>query len=126
MFETIGTLFTIAVWAVAIFLFGGGIIICIGNLIDGSGGEKFMAFIAIILGIVVFVYVYDWCESIVWSMLASGGVAGLIGNSLSNQAPAPQPNPGPDLGTALIDEMVQYQRDKEVVKNAIREYENEH
>ena len=50
MFETIGTLITIVIWAVAVFLVGGALLFCIDNLIHGSGGRRFLTVVAIILG----------------------------------------------------------------------------
>lgn len=95
MFETIIELFVFAFWTVAIILFLGGIIICISNLISGSGWEKTMAVIAFVLGIVTFFYMYDWSESIAWCLMATGLVLCFVGQFGSNEVQqAPPKEPG--------------------------------
>lgn len=122
MFETIGTLFTIVIWAIAIFLFLGGIFICIGNLKDGTGGEKALAVIAIILGVIAFVCMYAWFESIVWCMAASGLVLCMVGNAFSDEGRKTSSAPGPksNLAGEIIDEVIKYERDVAVVEEGIR------
>ena len=91
MFETIGNLITIVIWIVAIFLFGGGVFLCGVNLFTGNGWEKFWAVVAIILGVIAFTKLYTWLESIVWCLMGSGIVLGLIGNIVADsKEPAPQ------------------------------------
>lgn len=129
MFETIGILLTIFFWAAALLGFFGGIFLCFMNLKEGSAGDKIQAAIAVILGIIAFVYVYSWFESILWCMIISGVVFCSLGNPAENydkNGKWKQPeNPQPSAGKIIIDEIIQYERDKEVVKNALREYENE-
>lgn len=91
MFEAIGTLFTIGFWAVSIFLFVSGIIICIGNLVKGTVLEQIMAGIAVILGIFTLFLMYDWSGSIVWCLLASGLVFGFVAGMFSDKGEQTQP-----------------------------------
>ncbi len=122
MFEAIGTLITIVIWLVAIFLFGGGLLICIGNLIGGGGFEKFMAVLGIILGIVAFSCIYSWFESIVWCLMGSGIVLGLIGNAGSDsEEKAPKKEEKYGFGKALVDTYCEYELTKAAVKDAIKE-----
>jgi len=122
MFEIIGTLFTIAFWAAAIFLFLVGIILCIRNLINGNAWKKFMAVVAIILGVFTFFRVYAWIESIVFCLLATGIVLGLVADFGSGELEsAPSRASKYDLGDALLEAYAEKQLMKEAVKEAIRE-----
>lgn len=122
MFETIGTLITIVIWAAAIFLFGGGLFICGMNLFTGNGWQKFWAIAAIILGVIAFTKLYAWLDSIVWCLLLTGIVLGVIGNLGSNE---PQENTvkepkGPGVIETLADQYIKDQRDIAIVEEAIR------
>lgn len=125
MFETIGTLFTIAVWAIAIFLFAGGIIICIANIISGDGLEKVLAVIALILGAYTFFRVYEWLDSIVWCLLATGLVTGLVSGAFSGHEEHPSGSKEPGLidtfTGGLVEGYTQYEITKQAVKDANRE-----
>ena len=126
MFETIGTLITIAIWAVAIFLTGGALLFCFDNLIHGSGGRKILTVIAIILGVYIFCRVYDWCGSIVWSLIISSIVLATVSEAGSGRLKdAPQKEKKYGLGDALVDAYVEQEVIKEATKKAIRELENE-
>lgn len=126
MFETIGNLITIVIWAVAIFLFGGGLFLCGMNLFTGNGWQKFWAVVAIILGVIAFTKLYAWLDSVVWCLLLTGIVLGVIGNLGSNeQQSAPQKEKKYGLGDALVDAYVEQEVIKEATKKAIRELENE-
>ena len=126
MFETIGNLITIIIWAVAIFLFGGGLFLCGMNLFTGNGWQKFWAVVAVILGVVAFTKLYTWLDSVVWCLLLTGIVLGVIGNLGSNeQQSAPQKEKKYGLGDALVDAYVEQEVIKEATKKAIRELENE-
>ncbi len=126
MFETIGTIITIAIWAVAIFLFGGGLFICGMNLLKGNGWKKFWAVIAIILGIITFTKLYAWLDSLVWCFLLTGVVLELVGNAGSNETQnVPQKEKKYGFSDALVDAYVEQEVIKEATKKAIRELENE-
>ena len=126
MFETIGTLFTIGFWVVAIFLFLGGIFICIGNLLQGTGLEKCMASIALILGIVTFFWMYDWARSIAWCLLTSGLVFGFVAGLFSDSGERnPSSEEKYDFGDAYLDAYAEYQLQKQATKDAIKELNNE-
>jgi len=126
MFETIGNLVTIAIWVVAILLFGGGLILCGVNLFTGNGWQKFWAVVAFILGVIAFTKLYAWLDSIVWCLLLTGIVLGVIGNLGANeQQSAPQKEKKYGLGDALVDAYVEQEVIKEATKKAIRELENE-
>lgn len=126
MFETIGTVITIIFWAVAIFLFGGGLILCGVNLFKGNSWQKFWAIVAIILGVIAFTKLYAWLDSIVWCLILTGIVLGVVGNLGSNEPQnAPQKEKKYGLGDALVDAYVEQQVIKEATKEAIRELENE-
>lgn len=128
LFETIGTLITIAIWVLAIISFVGGIIMCIVNIKDGTGWEKFFAILALFLGIIAFGYVYSWCESIVWCMMASGFVFCIIGNAFSdeggrNRKESPAPGGSRDDDDYLTEVLDDYYKQKmieEAVENGIR------
>ena len=126
MFETIGTLITIALWAAAIFLFGGGLFLCGMNLFTGNGWQKFWAVVAVILGIIAFSKLYAWLDSVVWCLLLTGIVLGVVGNLGSNeQQSVPQKEKKYGFGDALVDAYVEQEVIKEATKKAIRELENE-
>lgn len=126
MFDTIGTLFSIGFWVVAIFLFLGGIVMCIGNLIQGNGWEKSMAFIALILGVVTFFLMYNWAGSIAWCLLTSGLVFGFVAGLFSDKVETtPSREPKYDLGDAYLDAYAEYQLQKQATKDAIKELNNE-
>lgn len=121
MFETIETLFTIVIWVVAIFFFGGGLLFCIDNLIHGSGWRKFLTVIAVILGIFVFTRVYAWCKSIVWSLAASGMVLAFVSEAGSGRLQnAPEKKKKYGFTDALVDAYVEEKVIEEAVENAIR------
>ena len=120
MFETIGTLFTIAFWAAAIFLFLGGIILCIGNLISGDGWDKFVSCIAAILGVIVFIRVYVWLESIAFCLLASGLVLGLVRVPKPGEESTPQRERKYGISEAFLDAYIEEKVIEEAVTNAIR------
>ena len=122
MFETIGTLFAIGFWVFAIFLFLCGIIFCIANLITGSGWQKFMAGIAVTLGIITFFYTYNWSGSIAWCLLTTGLVLGFVSGAFSGtneKAPPKEKKYG--FTDAYLDTYCEYQLTKQAVKDAIRE-----
>jgi len=121
MFETIGTLFTIAIWAIAIFLFGGGIFICIGNLISGDGWEKFWAVIALVLGAISFVFLYNWLESVVWCLILSGGVLGLgnAGSTTGSPNVESRTQKEPGIIETITDEYLEKKALEETIENAI-------
>lgn len=130
MFETIGILLTIFFWAAALLGFFGGIFLCFMNLKEGSAGDKIQAAIAVILGIIAFVYVYSWFESILWCMIISGVVFCSLGNPAENydkngkwkQPENPQPGPTIiEIGGALAESYAE----KELMKEATREVLNE-
>lgn len=127
MFETIGTLFTIAFWAAAILLFLFGIIACIGHLIDGNWWQRIMAVIAAILGVIVFIKMYTWCGSIAWCLLASGFVlmaVSMFGTDDGQRVSQPSPSPPqPGFITTLTDDYLQRKADEETIANAIRKAE---
>ena len=122
MFETIGNLITIVIWIVAIFLFGGGLFICGMNLFTGSGWEKFWAVVAIILGIIVFTKFYAWLESVVWCLMGSGIVLGLVGNVVadSKEEPAPQKQKEPGFIRQLTGRILEDEREIAIIEEAIR------
>lgn len=121
MFETIGTLFTIGFWAVAIFLFVFGVIICIGNLVKGTVLEQIMAIIAVILGIFTFFLMYDWSGSIAWCLLTSGLVFGFVAGIFSDKGKEIQPRGNKyGLSDAFLDAYVEEKVIEEAVTNAIR------
>lgn len=121
MFETIGTLITIALWGAAIFLFGGGIILCGVNLFKGNGWQRFWAIVAIILAIIVFTKLYNWLDSLVWCLFLTGGVLCLVGNAADDQQTTPAKEPRePGFIERLADQAAQDQRDIAIVEEAIR------
>lgn len=122
MFETIGTLITIVIWAAAIFLFGGGLFLCGMNLFTGNGWQKFWAIVAIILGVIAFTKLYAWLDSIVWCLLLTGIVLGVIGNLGSNepQETTVKEPKGPGVIETLADQYIKDQRDIAIVEEAIR------
>lgn len=122
MFETIGNLITIAIWAVAIFLFGGGLFLCGMNLFTGNGWKKFWAIAAIILGVIAFIKLYAWLDSAVWCLLLTGIVLGVIGNLGSNepQETTTKAPKGPGIIETLADQAIKDQRDIAIVEEAIR------
>lgn len=122
MFDTLITLITIAIWAVAIFLFVGGIILCVGDLISGNGWKKLKAAIAILLGIYVFYKMYIWLDSMVWCFLGAGFVLGLI-SEIGSGEQAPQKEKKYGFGDAYLDAYCEYELQKQATKDAIRELE---
>lgn len=122
MFETIGTLITIVIWAAAIFLFGGGLFLCGMNLFTGNGWQKFWAIVAIILGVIAFTKLDAWLDSIVWCLLLTGIVLGVIGNLGSNepQETTVKEPKGPGVIETLADQYIKDQRDIAIVEEAIR------
>ena len=126
MFETIGNLITTGFWVVAIGAFVLGIILCIGNLITGTNWEKMWSIVGAILGVVAFFKMYDWTESIGWCLLVAGIVTGCVSNIVqgwkdAENNPPPRPEPGPSLGEIIL----KYERDKAVVKDALKELDRE-
>lgn len=121
MFETIGNLFTIAIWAVAIFLFGGGLFLCGMHLFTGNGWEKLWSVVAIILGVIVFTRLYAWLDSVVWCLMLTGIVLGVVGNLGSKETEPPQKEKKYDLTDAILDTACEYELTKAAVKDAIRE-----
>lgn len=120
MFETIETLLTIAIWAVAILMFVGGILCCIGNLINGRIWRKILSAIAIGLGIYVFSFLYSRLSSIVWCLLASGMVLTLVSEAGSDRwQNTPQKKRG--FIDAFVDTYCEYELTKAAVKDAIKE-----
>lgn len=122
MFETIGTLLTIIIWAAAIFLFGGGLFLCGMNLFKGSGLQKFWAVVAIFLGAIAFSRLYAWLDSVAWCLILTGIVLGVVGNLGSNE---PQNTPRkehkePGVIQTLTDQAIKDQRDIAIVEEAIR------
>lgn len=122
MIETIGKLITIALWAAAIFLFGGGIILCGSNLFKGNGWQKFWAIVAIVLAVVAFTKLYAWLDSIVWCLMLTGIVLCVIGNLGSNepQTTKTEKPKQPGVIETLVDQAVQDQRDIAIVEEALR------
>lgn len=121
MFETIGTLFTIVFWAIAIFLVGGGLLFCIDNLINGSGGRKLLTVIAIFLGIVAFIRIYAWCGSLVWSLILSGMVLAFVAEAGSGRLKdAPQKKKEPGIISTVTNEILEKKALEETIENAIR------
>ena len=130
MFESIGNFIEFALnaamvifWIIAGLACIFGLWGCIYNLFKGSGWEKFWSLLAIVLAVFAFIRVYDWLESIFWCMLVSGIVLCSVGLPHDGSESRRKRDPGPSVGDVIITEMVQYQRDKEVVKNALREWE---
>lgn len=76
MFETIGTIFSIVMWVLAILVFLGGIICCIGDLVDKDidANVKVFAVIGLILAALVFKWGYNKLESVWWGIFLSGFV----------------------------------------------------
>lgn len=122
MFETIGNLITIVIWVVAIFLFGGGLFLCGMNLFTGNGWQKFWAVVAIILGVIAFTKLYAWLDSVVWCLLLTGIVLGVIGNLGSNepQETTTKTPKEPGVIETLADQYIKDQRDIAIVEEAIR------
>lgn len=123
MFDTLITLLTIAIWAVAIFLFIGGIILCIIELTSGSGWGKLKAVVAVALAIFAFYKMHIWFDSIVWCFLGAGFalcLVTLIGTG--EQAPPKEKKYG--LGDAFLDTYCEYELQKKATKDAIRELED--
>lgn len=122
MFETIGNLITIVIWAVAIFLFGGGLFLCGMNLFAGNGWQKFWAVVAIVLGVVAFTKLYAWLDSVVWCLILAGIVLGVIGNLGSNEPKkaTTKTQKGPGVIETLADQAIKDQRDIAIVEEAIR------
>lgn len=122
MFESIGTLITIIFWAIAIFLFGGGLFLCGMNLFKGNGWQKFWAVVAVILGVIAFVKLCDWLDSIVWCLILTGIVLGVVGNLGSNepQSTTMKETRKPGVIETLADQYIQDQRDIAIVEEAIR------
>lgn len=126
MFATIGNLITIVIWVVAIFLFGGGLFLCGMNLFTGNGWQRLWAVVAIILGVIAFTKLYAWLDSVVWCLLLTGIVLGVVGNVGSNEPQsAPRKEKKYGFGDALVDAYVEQEVIKEATKKAIRELENE-
>ena len=122
MFETIGTLITIVFWAIAIFLFGGGLFLCGMNLFTGNGWQKFWAVVAIILGVIAFSKLYAWLDSVVWCLILTGIVLGVIGNLGANepQEATTKTPKEPGVIEKLADQAIKDQRDIAIVEEAIR------
>lgn len=121
MFETIGKLFTIAFWVLAIFEFLGGIILCIGNIISGNGWAKFVSIIAGIIGVYVFFRMYAWTESIAWCLLATGIVLVFVRvPKPGEEKRTPQRGENYGIGQAFVDAYVEEKVIEEAVTNAIR------
>lgn len=122
MFEAIGNLITIVIWVVAILLFGGGLFLCGMNLFTGTGWQKFWAVVAIILGIIAFTKLYPWLGSLVWCLLLTGIVLGVIGNLGSNetQETTTKNSKSYSVIEKLADQAIKDQRDIAIVEEAIR------
>ena len=122
MFETIGTLLTIAFWAVTIFLLVGGVILIIDKLRNGNGWDKVQVVIAIIAGFFTFSKVYTWLDSIPWALLFTGCVLGLVlGDSSDKEKSYRRREKEYGLSDAIIDTYCEYNLTKAAVKDAIRE-----
>ncbi len=121
MFETIGTLFTIAMWAAAVFFFLSGIVVCICNFASGKGWEIFRGVVAVVLGIVVFWRMYTWLQSIVWCLLVTGIVLCIVTIDASEDT---RKNVSKEksygIGQAFLDAYVEEKVIEEAVTNAIR------
>lgn len=121
MFETIEVLFTIGFWVVAVFLFLGGLVLCIGNLIGGNGLEKIMAGLAVILGIVTFFWMYDWSESVAWCLLATGLELGFVAGMFSDNGKTTQaPEKEDGFLVTLADDIIKRKNLEETIANGIR------
>ena len=122
MFETIGNLITIVIWAAAIFFFGGGILLCGLNLFTGNGWQRFWAVVAIILGVIAFIKLYAWLDSVVWCLLLTGIVLVLVGNFGSDEQKetTTQVPKGPGVLETLADQYIKDQRDIAIAEEAIR------
>lgn len=113
---------TFIIWSIVIIIFGGGIFLCIANLVSGSGGEKAQSVIAIILGIITFSIVYKWFESIGWCLFFSGAVIGLVSlGDKGEPAGGRSSKTGPTFTEALVDTYCEYELQKQATKDAIRE-----
>lgn len=123
MFNLIGNLFTIGFWVVTILLLGVGLIASIGSLISGNTGEKVQAAIALILGVVAFACVYNWCESIPWCLLVTGiavcAAMGLLKDDSPNGGRKKEKKY--TFTDAYIDTYCEYELTKQAVKDAIKE-----
>jgi len=120
MFEIIGILFTIGYWAITLFFFVGGIILCISNLSHGNGWRKFLTIIAIILAFFVFQYIYEWGKDIVFCMFLSGMVLMLVANAGSENHTTTQKEKKYGFGDAFLDAYIEEKVIEEAVSNAIR------
>ena len=121
MFEIIGNLVTITIWAAAIFLFGGGLILCGVNLFTGKGWRKFWAVVALILGVIAFNKLYAWLDSIVWCLLLTGVVLCVVGNLADEPQNPPEKEKKYGLTDAILDTYCEYELQKQATKDAIRE-----
>lgn len=124
MFKLIGTLFVIGVWIVAIILFLAGIVICIENIKSDSGWRKCLAVLSIFLGVVAFIWTYDWADgSILWCLIISGLALGLLQCGFVKGADTTEQEtktPRYGFADALVDAYVEEKVIEEAVTNAIR------
>ena len=121
MFETIGNLFAICLWAAAIFGFLGGVIACIINIVRGNGWARFVSIMAAIIGTFVFFRMYAWCGSILWCLLVTGIVLAFVRVPEPGEAKStPQSGSGYGIGQAFLDAYVEENVIEEAVTNALR------
>lgn len=120
MFETIGTLFTVGIWVVAIIMVVVGIWLCIDKIIKGDGLDKFISIIFLIAGVITFFVVQKWLGSIVWSLLAAGTVLSFVVKKETNP-PAPK-DPGviETFTDAYLEGYAQQKIMEEAVEKGIR------
>lgn len=120
MFETIGNLFTIGFWIVAIFLFVSSIIMCIAKIVSGSGWEKFWAILGAVLGVVAFFIMYDWTEHIAWCMIATGIVCGFITALPDPPTPEPPKEPGliETIGKSVLETEAEIAKMEEAIRRS--------
>lgn len=107
-------------WVVAIVFFAGGIICTIGDFLDGDGLEIFLGIVSIIAGIIVFIVVYNWLESIGVCLFATGLVMCIISlaaqNTPSNSGSTTQ---APKSSGGFIDELQKEYWEREKIASAV-------
>ena len=116
MFETIGMLFTVGIWIVAILMVVVGIWLCIDKLIKGDGVDKFLSAIALIAGIITFACVSKWLSNIVWSFLATGTVLSLVVQTKETTPPRPKE---PGLVEQFADVYLESYAEQKIIEEAV-------